>query len=622
MTDASRHAQHILETVFGLHAFRGFQQDIIETVSQGADALVLMPTGGGKSLCYQIPALMREGVAVVVSPLIALMSDQVNALRQIGVPAAYLNSTQSSQESFEVKRALAQGRIKLLYVAPERLVMPSMMDFLDTLPLALFAIDEAHCVSMWGHDFRPEYGALSVLRERWPQVPRIALTATADLNTREEICEKLLLNERRFVASFDRPNIRYTVVRKRRHSQAVDQLVRFIKNEHAGDCGIVYCIKRDTTEQTAAQLSARGIPALAYHAGLPSEERLARQERFLREDGLVMVATIAFGMGIDKPDVRFVAHLDMPRTIENYFQETGRAGRDGEPADAWMAYGTSDVLSQRYFINQSTGSDVYRARLRSKLEAMVALAETPCCRRQMILRYFAEEAPEHCGNCDNCLYPPKVIDATQNAQKFVSCIWRCTKASGHGYGAGHIIAVLQGKETERILERGHDKLSTFGIGASLEEADWYRVLHQLVVQDVVGVDPEHFNTLVLRPSARALLKGEMQILTVDPQARGRRRKAPQANAIDAALSPDEQALFNRLRGWRRQEALRQGVAPYVIFPDSSLRDMVRLQPQTIDDLAQAQAMGEKRLECYGSALLKIIRESRKDSADAPAQAAA
>lgn len=468
MTETSVQAQHILQTVFGLHAFRGFQQEVIETVASGHDALVLMPTGGGKSLCYQIPALMCEGVAIVVSPLIALMADQVSALKQIGVAAAYINSSLTPQEVFEVKQALRENRIKLLYVAPERLVMPQMVELLDTLPLALFAIDEAHCVSMWGHDFRPEYGALSFLRERWPQVPRVALTATADLNTREEICEKLLLEPKRFVASFDRPNIRYTVVNKRRHSQAIDKLVRFIRTEHAGDSGIVYCIKRDTTEETAQKLCDKGIPALAYHAGLTGDERLRRQERFLREDGLVMVATIAFGMGIDKPDVRFVAHLDMPKSIENYFQETGRAGRDGEPADAWMAYGMSDIVNQRYFIDNSQASDAYKARLRAKLNAMVALAETPNCRRQVILNYFAQQAPDHCGNCDNCLDPLQVLEVTEAAKKFVSCLWRCTKASGHGYGAGHIIAVLRGETTERILARGHDKLSTFGIGRDLD----------------------------------------------------------------------------------------------------------------------------------------------------------
>lgn len=606
MTETSVQAQHILQTVFGLHAFRGFQQEVIEMVASGHDALVLMPTGGGKSLCYQIPALMREGVAIVVSPLIALMADQVSALKQIGVAAAYINSSLTPQEVFEVKQALRENRIKLLYVAPERLVMPQMVELLDTLPLALFAIDEAHCVSMWGHDFRPEYGALSFLRERWPQVPRVALTATADLNTREEICEKLLLEPKRFVASFDRPNIRYTVVNKRRHSQAIDKLVRFIRTEHAGDSGIVYCIKRDTTEETAQKLCDKGIPALAYHAGLSGDERLRRQERFLREDGLVMVATIAFGMGIDKPDVRFVAHLDMPKSIENYFQETGRAGRDGEPADAWMAYGVSDIVNQRYFIDNSQASDAYKARLRAKLNAMVALAETPNCRRQVILNYFAQQAPDHCGNCDNCLDPPQVLEVTEAAKKFVSCLWRCTKASGHGYGAGHIIAVLRGETTERILARGHDKLSTFGIGRDLDEETWHRVLRQLIVQGCIDVDVANYSILAIRSEAKEFLKGDKKLFISNESAHTR-KKASRTSA-EAEMNEAERQLFNLLRGWRREEALRQGVPPYIIFPDSTLREIVRMQPTDVNTLADVQGMGEKRLECYGSAVLAVVSD--------------
>ena len=611
MTETSVQAQHILQTVFGLHAFRGFQQEVIETVASGHDALVLMPTGGGKSLCYQIPALMREGVAIVVSPLIALMADQVSALKQIGVAAAYINSSLTPQEVFEVKQALRENRIKLLYVAPERLVMPQMVELLDTLPLALFAIDEAHCVSMWGHDFRPEYGALSFLRERWPQVPRVALTATADLNTREEICEKLLLEPKRFVASFDRPNIRYTVVNKRRHSQAIDKLVRFIRTEHAGDSGIVYCIKRDTTEETAQKLCDKGIPALAYHAGLSGDERLRRQERFLREDGLVMVATIAFGMGIDKPDVRFVAHLDMPKSIENYFQETGRAGRDGEPADAWMAYGVSDIVNQRYFIDNSQASDAYKARLRAKLNAMVALAETPNCRRQVILNYFAQQAPDHCGNCDNCLDPPQVLEVTEAAKKFVSCLWRCTKASGHGYGAGHIIAVLRGETTERILARGHDKLSTFGIGRDLDEETWHRVLRQLIVQGYIDVDVANYSILAIRSEAKEFLKGDKKLFITNESAHTR-KKASRTSA-EAGMNEEERQLFNLLRGWRREEALRQGVPPYIIFPDSTLREIVRMQPTDVNTLADVQGMGEKRLECYGSAVLAVVADFHKNA---------
>ena len=614
MTESTNQALHILQTVFGLHAFRGFQQEVIETVAAGQDALVLMPTGGGKSLCYQIPALMRSGVAVIVSPLIALMADQVSALRQIGVPAAFLNSTQTTKESFEVKRALIEGRVKLLYVAPERLVMPSMVDLLDKLEVALFAIDEAHCVSMWGHDFRPEYGALSFLREHWPQVPRVALTATADLNTRKEICEKLLMNHRMFVASFDRPNIRYTVVNKHRRSQALDKLVRFIKQEHFGQSGIVYCLKRDSVDEAARALNERGIAALSYHAGLEAEVRAQRQDRFLREDGIVMCATIAFGMGIDKPDVRFVAHLDMPKSIENYFQETGRAGRDGEPADAWMAYGISDILDQRYFIDASSGSDVYKMRQRAKLDAMLAFAETSSCRRQMLLRYFAEEAPDNCDNCDNCLYPPKVLDVTILAQKLVSCIWRCIKASGHSYGAGYIFAVLQGRETERIISRGHDKLSTFGIGRAVEEDHWRRVLRQLIVMGIVGVDAEHMNTLTIEPRAKDLLKGELKVFVVDDDHRASRKRAPVRKLADDDLSSDERALFSLLKGWRKEESQRQGVPAYVICPDATLRDIARQKPCGRQLLADVQGMGEKRLECYGKALTAIVRKFLKDNA--------
>lgn len=411
-----------------------------------------------------------------------------------------------------------------------------------------------------------------------------------------------------FVASFDRPNIRYTVVSKHRRSRALDKLVRFIKHEHFGESGIVYCLKRDGADEAAKELNARGIPALSYHAGLDADERSRRQEQFLREDGIVMCATIAFGMGIDKPDVRFVAHLDMPKSIENYFQETGRAGRDGEPADAWMAYGISDILDQRYFIDAGSGSDVYKMRQRAKLDAMLAYAETPSCRRQMLLRYFAEDAPEHCDNCDNCLYPPKVLDVTILAQQLVSCIWRCSKASGHSYGAGHIFAVLQGRQTERIISRGHDKLSTFGIGSAVDDDQWRRVLRQLIVMNIVDVDAEHMNTLAIKPRAKDLLKGELKVFVVDDDHRAVRKKAPGKKLHDEELTQEERTLFALLKGWRKEEAQRQGVPPYVICPDATLRDIARQKPRSLGLLADVQGMGEKRLECYGKALAAIVRK--------------
>ena len=457
-----------LKQVFGYDDFRGLQEDVVREVVAGGDALVLMPTGGGKSLCYQIPALLRDGVAIVVSPLIALMQDQVDALEEVGVRAAFLNSTQTPEAAGRVRSALRRGELDLLYVAPERLLMPSMLDFLDTLTLSLFAIDEAHCVSIWGHDFRPEYGALSILRERWPEVPRIALTATADPRTREEIVEKLLRHPKEFIASFDRPNIFYRIVDKRR---VREQLLAFIRNEHPRDCGIVYCIARRTCEEIAAYLAANGVKALYYHAGLTAQERAERLALFQREDDIVVVATIAFGMGIDKPNVRFVAHVDMPKSIEGYFQETGRAGRDGLPADAWMAYGLTDIVNQRYFIEQSDADELHKQLATQKLDAMLGLAEAPDCRRVRLLAYFGE-ASQPCGHCDNCVNPPELWDATLPAKKLVSCIYRAQQKSGVSFGAQHIIDILQGKDNERIRSRGHNELSTYGIGQDLADAQW------------------------------------------------------------------------------------------------------------------------------------------------------
>lgn len=598
---AADQALQVLERVFGLHSFRGFQKEVIDAVSAGRDVLVLMPTGGGKSLCYQLPALLRDGVAVVISPLIALMADQVASLEEIGVSAAYLNSTQTPEQSAEVKRRIVDGDVKLLYVAPERLVTDGMIELFDNIPLALFAIDEAHCVSMWGHDFRPEYGKLALLRERWPDVPRIALTATADINTREEICARLLHDPLRFVASFDRPNIHYRIVEK---VDPQKQLVDFIKNEHAGEAGIVYCLARNTTHTVEELLNRHGIRAIAYHAGIDGEERIRRQQTFLREDGVVMVATVAFGMGIDKPDVRFVAHYDMPKSIENYFQETGRAGRDGLPSEAWMMYGLQDVMNQMRFIEKSPADDVYKRRSTVKLDAMLALAETVGCRRKMILQYFGESS-ESCGNCDNCQQPPQTIDATIAAKKLLSCIWRCAKASGRGWGARHIFDVLLGERTERVLANGHDKLTTFGIGEELDINGWRRLLRQLIARGVVIVDSEHFNILVLGDAEGILKNGETVTMRVIDQVAKRRKKI---RAAEEELEEDDQRLFERLRGWRREMAAETGKPPYRIFPDATLRNIARERPKTLGYLGSLPGIGEAKLDHYGEEVIAIVKD--------------
>lgn len=599
--DLRRRAHDVLSRVFGLHSFRGFQLDVIERVAAGGDALVLMPTGGGKSLCYQIPALLREGVGVVVSPLIALMDDQVASLAEVGVRAAFINSSLTRSEVHAVKSRLLAGDLDLLYVAPERLVMPDTLDLLSGTQIALFAIDEAHCVSMWGHDFRPEYGQLNVLRERWPEVPRVALTATADLNTREEICERLLLNPQKFVASFDRPNIRYRVVEKSGQAQALKQLIDFIHNEHEGESGIVYCIARTRTEEVAQALNDAGISAMSYHAGLESDERSRRQSMFLRRDGIVMVATIAFGMGIDKPDVRFVAHLDMPKSIENYFQETGRAGRDGEPADAWMAYGIRDVVNQRFFIDASDADEVYRRRSTAKLDAMLALAETVGCRRRLILNYFAEEAGD-CGNCDNCLEAPETVDRTVEAQKFVSCIYRAYKASGFSFGPGHIIDILTGQTTERVLKYGHDKLSTFGIGKDIAADEWRRILRQLVVRRLVTVDADRMNTLALG-EVKPLLAGREKVLV----RRATGRRAVQKRKGDPRrFTGEDEVLFDKLRGWRRRKAEEAACPAYRIFPDTTLAGIVEQKPRTLEELAGISGIGQTKLERYGEEVLELM----------------
>ncbi|HMM52127.1 MAG TPA: DNA helicase RecQ [Burkholderiaceae bacterium] len=611
-----RDALAILNRVFGYASFRGAQHSIVTHVAAGGDALVLMPTGGGKSLCYQIPALLRDGVGVVISPLIALMQDQVDALRELGVRAAFLNSSLGAREAAAVERAVAAGELDLLYVAPERLLTARCLELLENARLALFAIDEAHCVSQWGHDFRPEYLQLAVLHERWPQVPRIALTATADALTRREIVAKLGLDSaREFVSSFDRPNIRYRIVEK---IDPKRQLLDFVAGAHAGEAGIVYCASRAKVDEIAHWLSAQGIAALPYHAGLDNATRSAHQARFLREDGLVMVATIAFGMGIDKPDVRFVAHLDMPKSVEGYYQETGRAGRDGAPAEAWMAYGLADVVQQRRLIEQSEADDAYKRVASAKLDAMLGLAETIDCRRVRLLAYFGESSPP-CGNCDNCLEPPQPWDATEPARKLLSCIYRIRQASGFGFGAQHVIAVLRGHASERVRQHGHDALSTFGIGADLSETEWRAVLRQLIAQGLVTVDHARHQVLVLADASRALLRGERTLQMRRPKTEsGRRagrsaRRARDASASDGTAAAPAvfgdatvEALFERLRQWRRATASTRGVPSYVIFHDATLRGIAERRPATLAELAGISGVGEKKLDAYGAELIDLI----------------
>ncbi len=603
----TRTARSILKDTFGYDSFRGFQSDIIEHVSQGGDALVLMPTGGGKSLTYQIPAMLRTGVGVVVSPLIALMQDQVVALAEAGVRAAFLNSSLSSAEAVAVERRMRAGQLDLVYVAPERLMSERCQRLLaeveQNVGLALFAIDEAHCVSQWGHDFRPEYGQLAILRERFSAVPRLALTATADVPTRREIAERLLHEPRVFVASFDRPNIRYRIIEKR---EPRDQLLRFIRDEHPADAGIVYCLARNTVDEVAAFLCDNAIPALPYHAGMDSAARAANQSAFLQEDGRVMVATIAFGMGIDKPDVRFVAHLDMPKSIEGYFQETGRAGRDGEPADAWMTYGLADVVQQRRLIEMSEADALYKRLSGAKLDTMLGLAEAADCRRVRLLSYFGE-ASEPCGNCDNCLTPPQRIDATEAARKLLSCIYRCERGGGFGFAATHIIDVLRGKHTEKVAKFGHERLSTFGIGTELSEAEWRLLLRHLVAQHIVEVDHATFNVLRLTEASRAVLRDERTIELRQQSAEPRRRKIRQRAASPAAS--DHDPLFEKLRIWRAAVAKEHGVPAFVVFHDGTLRAIAQMRPTSLGQLRTVSGVGEKKLESYGRGLLSVIADA-------------
>jgi ATP-dependent DNA helicase RecQ len=612
----------ILNQVFGYGAFRGQQGAIVEQVCAGGDALVLMPTGGGKSLCYQVPAIARHragrGVTLVVSPLIALMHDQVGALEEAGVAAAFLNSTLEGDEARRIERDLLGGRLVLLYAAPERILTPRFLAMLESLHerglLSLIAIDEAHCVSQWGHDFREEYLGLSQLHERFADVPRIALTATADAHTRADIVERLALESARlFVASFDRPNIRYVIVEK---DEPRKQLLRFLRDEHDGDAGIVYCQSRKKVEETAAFLSGEGLTALPYHAGLDADVRRRHQDRFLREDGIVMVATIAFGMGIDKPDVRFVAHLDLPKNIEGYYQETGRAGRDGLSADAWMAYGLADVVNQRRMIDEGEAAEDFKRLQRAKLDALLALAEAHDCRRVRLLAYFGEDSTP-CGNCDNCLQPPAVWDATDAARKALSCIYRFHQHSGFGFGTGHLIDVLRGKVTDKVTQRGHERLSTFGIGADIAEQQWRGVLRQLIALGHVRSVGE-FNTLELTDSARVVLRGELPVmLRVPTDAPPRGRKASRGQGGGSARSGagkppplplDEAGLarFAALKAWRAEVAREHKLPPYVVFHDAALAEMAREAPDSLDALAGISGVGAKKLEAYGPQILRVL----------------
>ena len=597
-------ALEILDTVFGYPAFRGQQADIVEHVASGGDALVLMPTGGGKSLCYQIPALLRDGVGVVVSPLIALMQDQVDALAEVGVRAAFLNSTQTYEESMRIERLVRTGDIDLVYVAPERLMTPRCLELFEASKIALFAIDEAHCVSQWGQDFRPEYIKLSILHERFPNVPRIALTATADHQTRAEIALRLQLEDaRQFVSSFDRPNIRYQIVEK---ANGRKQLLDFISTEHAGDAGIVYCLSRKKVEETAEFLNENGIRALPYHAGMEYAKRSANQARFLREESIVMVATIAFGMGIDKPDVRFVCHLDLPKSIEGYYQETGRGGRDGLPASAWMAYGLQDVVLQRRMIDESDADDGFKRVLGMKLDAMLGLCETLTCRRVRLLEYFGERASP-CGNCDTCLIPPVSFDGTVPVQKLLSAIYRVDQR----FAAGHVIDVLRGVSSERITQWHHDSLSVYGIGAERTEQEWRAILRQAIALGLVTVDHEVYSSLKLTDAARPVLKGGQQVQLRQYQKPVKPKRAPGSSAKahpEMELSKSEQAIFEKLRWWRVETARSHGVPAYVIFVDATLREIAKVKPSSIDDLRGVTGVGEKKLVSYGDEIVAIINE--------------
>ena len=594
-------ALRVLETVFGYKHFRSHQATIVETLIGGRDALVLMPTGGGKSLCYQVPALVRDGTGIVVSPLIALMQDQVGALKELGVKAAFLNSTLDRIAREQVEWQLVAGELDLLYVAPERLVQERTLGLLEKCRLALFAIDEAHCVSQWGHDFRPEYRQLRILAERFPTVPRIALTATADERTRAEIITELkLAGAQQFIACFDRPNVRYTIAEMGSLS-ARERLWQFIEDEHPGEAGIVYCLTRKSVEETAAWLSAKGRTALAYHAGLAPEVRQAAQQRFVNEDGLIVVATIAFGMGIDKPDVRFVAHLNLPKSIEAYYQETGRAGRDGEPADAWLAYGLQDVMQLRQWIAQSEGSDAFKQMQRQKLDALIGLCEIPTCRRQVLLAYFGDTLPQPCGNCDNCLNPPATTDGTVPAQKALSAVYR----TGERFGITYVVDVLVGKQDDRIARNGHDRLSVFGVGKEYDAASWRGLFRQLIAAGYLAGDENGHGTLALTEKARPLLRGEERFL-MRQQAHGAGRKTTSKRSGAVKVASADATLFNALKALRLQLAAEAHVPPYVICHDRTLAELAEKRPQSEAELAEINGLGARRIARYGARLLDTV----------------
>ncbi|MEV7785672.1 DNA helicase RecQ [Streptomyces sp. NPDC088106] len=600
----------VLHRVFGYEAFRGEQEAVVEHVIAGGDAVVLMPTGGGKSLCYQIPALVRPGTGVVVSPLIALMQDQVDALRALGVRAGFMNSTQDFDERRTVEAEFLAGELDLLYLAPERLRMESSLDLLSRGKISVFAIDEAHCVSQWGHDFRPDYLTLSLLGERWPEVPRLALTATATDATHREITDRLRMPEaRHFVASFDRPNIQYRIVPK---ADPRKQLLSFLSEEHAGDAGIVYCLSRNSVEKTAEFLSRNGIEAVPYHAGLDAGTRAAHQARFLREEGLVVVATIAFGMGIDKPDVRFVAHLDLPKSVEGYYQETGRAGRDGLPSTAWMAYGLNDVIQQRKLIQSGEGEEAFRRRSHQHLDSMLALCETVRCRRGQLLAYFGQEpAPAGCGNCDTCLVPPETWDGTVAAQKVLSAVVRLQRERGQKFGAVQIVDILLGRRTAKVIQFDHDQLSVFGIGEDLSEAEWRGVVRQLLAQGLLAVEGE-YGTLVLTEESGAVLRREREVpLRKEPKkpvgsrtgsGRGERKAKAAAAELPSELGP----AFEALRAWRAEQAREQGVPAYVIFHDATLREIATVWPTSVGELGGISGVGEKKLATYGEGVVAVL----------------
>jgi ATP-dependent DNA helicase RecQ len=625
--DLPPRALQILQSVFGYAEFRDQQAEVVAHVAGGGNALVLMPTGGGKSLCYQVPALLREGLAIVVSPLIALMQDQVAALQEAGVRAEFLNSTLEWPAVQAIEKRARAGELDLLYLAPERVLKDRTLELLDRLPIALFAFDEAHCVSQWGHDFRQEYLQLAQLAERYPDVPRIALTATATPATRQEIIDRLHLTDARtFLTSFDRPNIRYRIAAKESPRR---QLLRYIRDEHSGQSGIVYCLSRKSVEETADLLVENGVDAIAYHAGFSAAEREQRQNRFIEEDGIVMVATIAFGMGIDKPDVRFVAHLDLPKSVEGYYQETGRAGRDGLPAEAWMVYGLADVVQQRRLIEQSDAAETYKRVSNAKLDAMLGLCETARCRRQYLLDYFDEQS-DACGTlparqlCDNCLSPPAQFDGTEAAQKLLSSIYRCERASGYSFGAQQIIDVLRGERTAKVVERGHDAVTTFGMGADMSEAQWRAVLRQLVTLRLVAVDHEHYNVLRLTEASRGVLKGEQRLtLRQDaaPAAGARRRSKSNRNATACGAAggslntpPEQEAVFQALREWRRGIAKEHGVPAYTVLHDTSLREIAQRLPDSVSVLGDVNGVGATKLARYGTSIIDVVRVARRKAA--------